>query len=71
MSRHNPFPSYDTLQRLDKRHLVRRIRMPEQDLDAERPLRSALANDQQTLLAKILRLETEIILSQAERFRHE
>ena len=65
--RRTPRSSYDPLQRLDKRDLVRRIRTLERELDTERQQRGALAYDQQTLLAKVLRLETEIILLQAER----
>jgi len=38
----------------------------EGELDAERQRRSALAYDQQALLAKMIRLETEIILLRAE-----
>jgi hypothetical protein len=63
--------SYDPLQRLDKRDLVQRIRTPEEELESERQRRGALANDQQTLLAQILRLDTEIVLMQAERSRRE
>ncbi len=37
------------------------------DLDPERHRRGALAYDQQALLAKVIRLETEIILLQADR----
>ena len=59
--------SYDPLQRFDKKELVQRIRSVEAELDAERQRRSALAYDQQALLAKMIRLETEIILLQAER----
>jgi len=59
--------SYDPLQRFDKKELVQRIRSAEAELDAERQRRSALAYDQQALLAKMIRLETEIILLQAER----
>jgi hypothetical protein len=62
-----PRSSYDPLQGLDKRHLVERIRMLEQDLATERQQRGALAYDQQTLLARIVRLETEIILFQVDR----
>jgi len=62
-----PRSSYDPLQGLDKRHLVGRIRTLEQDLATERQQRGALAYDQQTLLARIVRLETEIILLQAAR----
>ncbi len=65
--RRTPRSSYDPLLRLDKRDLVRRIRMLEQELEAERKGRGALAYDQQALRAKILRLETDIILLQAER----
>jgi hypothetical protein len=60
-----PRSSYDPLQRFDKRELVRRIREIEAQLGTERQRQSALAYDQQVLLAKILRLETEIILLQA------
>ena len=61
-----PRSSYDPLQGLGKRDLVGRIRTLEQDLAIERQQRGALAYDQQTLLARIVRLETEIILLQAE-----
>jgi hypothetical protein len=59
--------SYDPLQRFDKKELVQRIRSVEVELDAERQRRSALAYDQQALLAKMIRLETDIILLQAEK----
>jgi hypothetical protein len=62
-----PRSSYDPLQRFDKKELVQRIRSLEMDLDSERHRRSALAYDQQALLAKMIRLETEIILLQAEK----
>ena len=62
-----PRSSYDPLQRFDKKELVQRIRLVEVELDAERQRRSALAYDQQALLAKMIRLETEIILLHAER----
>ena len=62
-----PRSSYDPLQRFDKKELVHRIRSVETELDAERQRRSALAYDQQALLAKMIRLETEIILLQAEK----
>ncbi len=65
-ARRAPHSVYDPLQALDKRDLVGRIRTLEQDLATERQQRSALAYDQQTLLARIVRLETEIILLQAE-----
>jgi hypothetical protein len=45
---------------------VRRIRTLEQELETERQRRGALAYDQQALRAKLLRLETEIILRQAD-----
>ena len=61
-----PRSSYDPLQGLGKRDLVGRIRTLEQDLAIERQQRGALAYDQQTLLARIVRLETEIVLLQAE-----
>jgi len=62
-----PHSSYDPLQRLEKRELVGRIRGLERELDTERRLRGALAYDQQALRAKLLRLETELVLIQAER----
>jgi hypothetical protein len=62
-----PRSHYDPLQRFDKKELIQRIRSVEVELDAERQRRSALAYDQQALLAKMIRLETEIILLQAER----
>jgi hypothetical protein len=61
-----PRSSYDPLQRFDKKELVQRIRAVESELDAERHRRSLLAYDQQALLAKMIRLETEIILLRAE-----
>jgi hypothetical protein len=61
-----PHASYDPLQGLDKRDLVRRIRTLECELETERKRRNVLAYDEQVLLAKILRLETEIILLQVE-----
>src|SRR5438128_770412 len=63
-----PRSSYDPLQQLGKRELVQRVRTLQQELEAERQLRGVLAYDQQTLLAKILRLETEIVLIQADQF---
>lgn len=66
-SAQEPRSSYDPLQRFDKRELVQRIRILERELDAERRQRGALAYEQQALSAKLLRLETEIILLQAER----
>jgi hypothetical protein len=65
-ARRTPRSAYDPLQALDKRDLVGRIRTLEQDLATERQQRGALAYDQQTLLAKIVRLETEIILLHAD-----
>ena len=65
-ARRTPRSSYDPLQGLDKRDLVGRIRTLEQDLATERQQRGALAYDQQTLLARIVRLETEIILLRTE-----
>jgi hypothetical protein len=59
--------SYDLLQRFDKKELVQRIRSVETELEAERQRRSALAYDQQALLGKMIRLETDIILLQAEK----
>jgi hypothetical protein len=65
--RRTPRSAYDPLQRLDKKVLIQRIRSVEMDLDAERQKRAALAYDQQALLAKMIRLETEIVLLKAER----
>ncbi len=65
-ARRTPRSSYDQLQRLDKRDLVGRIRTLEKELANERQQRGALAYDQQTLLTKIVRLETEIILLRAD-----
>jgi ribosomal protein L29 len=65
-ARRTPRSSYDQLQRLDKRDLVGRIRTLEKELANERQQRGALAYDQQTLLTKIVRLETDIILLRAE-----
>ena len=65
-ARRTPRSSYDQLQRLDKRDLVGRIRTLEKELANERQQRGALAYDQQTLLTKIVRLETELILLRAE-----
>jgi hypothetical protein len=62
-----PRSAYDPLQRFDKKELVQRIRAVERELDAERQRRSALAYDQQALLAKLIRLETDIILLQSEK----
>jgi hypothetical protein len=59
-----PRSSYDPLQGLNKRNLVRRIRAAEAELASERHLRAALAYDQQTLLG--IRLETEIVVMKAE-----
>src|SRR3989442_8145644 len=65
-ARRMPRSSYDQLQRLDKRDLVGRIRTLEQELTNERQQRGALAYDEQTLLARIVRLEAEIILLKAD-----
>src|SRR5438128_3655166 len=65
-ARRRPRSSYDPLQGLDKHELVGRIRTLEQNLVIERKQRGALAYDQQTLLARIVRLETEIILLHAD-----
>jgi hypothetical protein len=65
-SQRPPHAAYDPLQRLDTRDLVRRIRTLEEELETERQRRGALAYDQQALRAKLLRLETEIILIHAE-----
>jgi len=59
--------SYDPLQRLGKRDLVQRIRALEEQLEAERQKRAALAYDQQVLRARMLCVETELVLSQTER----
>ena len=63
----NPTRRTIPLQRLDKRDLVQRIRTLERELDAERRLRGTLAYDEQALRAKLLRVETEIVLIQADR----
>jgi hypothetical protein len=55
------------LQRLSKRDLVQRMRALVQAVQAERHQRGGLAYEQQALSARILRLETEIVLLQAER----
>jgi hypothetical protein len=68
-SRRTPRSAYDPLQRFDKKQLVQRVRALEDELEAELQRRSALAYDQQTLLAKMIRLETEIILLQADSSR--
>lgn len=52
---------------LEKRDLVQRIGTLERKLETGRLQRGALAHDQQARLAKLLRLETEIVLLQAER----
>jgi len=68
-NRRTPHATYDPSQRLNTRDLVQRIRMLETELDTERQRRGALAYDQQALRAKLLRLETEIILLHAEESR--
>jgi hypothetical protein len=55
---------YNPLQRFDKRDLTRRIRALQAELQAEQLRHAALAQERQTLLARILRLETELILRQ-------
>jgi len=62
-----PRSSYDPLQSLSKKDLGRRIRTMEEELETGRRQRGALAYDQQAVLAKVLRLETEIILLQIEK----
>jgi hypothetical protein len=69
--RRTPRASYDPLQRFDKKELIQRIRSLEMDLEVERQRRAALAYDQQALLAKMIRLETEIVLLKAERSQPE
>src|SRR5260370_30297659 len=64
--RRTPQSSYDPLQRLDRRDLVRRIRELEAELQSEREKRAALAYDQQALRAGVLPLETEIVRLHAE-----
>jgi hypothetical protein len=58
---------YDPLQRLDKRQLAARIRALQTEVGHEHRLRAALADDQQATLAKILQLQTEIILLGGDR----
>ena len=65
--RRTPRASYDPLQRFDKKELIQRIRALEMDLELERQRRAALAYDQQAVLAKMIRLDTEIVLLKAER----
>lgn len=65
--RRTPHAAYDPLQRFDKKELIQRIRSLETDVEVERQRRAALAYDQQVLLAKMIRLETEIVLLKAER----
>jgi hypothetical protein len=60
-----PRSSNDPLQRLDQRDLIGRIQTLEQEMGTERKRRAALAYDQQTLLAQVLRIATEIILLQS------
>jgi hypothetical protein len=50
-------------------NLIRRIRTLEKEPETERQRRRALAYDQQALRAKLLRLETEIVLLHAEESR--
>jgi hypothetical protein len=69
--RRTPRASYDPLQRFDKKELIQRIRALEMNLEVERQRRAALAYDQQTVLAKMIRLETEIVLLKAERSQPE
>ena len=64
--RQEPRSPYDPLQRLGNRDLAQRIRNLEREVDTERRQRGTLAYDQQALLAKVPRLETEIILLKAE-----
>ncbi len=65
----SPRSSYDPLEGLSKRALVFRIHALEHELEAERQLRTTLAYDQQVLRSRILRLETDLVLVQAERSR--
>jgi hypothetical protein len=69
--RRTPRAAYDPLQRFDKKELIRRIRALEMDLELELQRRAALAYDQQAVLAKMIRLETEIVLLKAERSQPE
>jgi hypothetical protein len=59
--------AYDPLERLEKRKLVQRVRGLEEELAVERKHRATQAYDEQTLLARIVRLETEIILLRNDR----
>jgi hypothetical protein len=61
-----PRAAYDPLEGRSKKELVRRIRSLEQDLLAERQRHAALAYDKQTLLARLLRIETENVLLRVE-----
>ena len=61
-----PRAAYDPLESRPKKELVRRVRSLEHELEAERQRHAALAYDKQTLLARLLRLETDNVLLRAE-----
>jgi hypothetical protein len=58
--------AYDPLESRPKKELVRRIRSREHELEAERQQHAALAYDKQSLLARLLRVETDNVLLRAE-----
>jgi hypothetical protein len=64
--KHSRRAPHDPLQRLEKRELVRRVRDLELELRSEREQRGRLGYDEQLLRAKILRLDTEIILLRSD-----
>jgi hypothetical protein len=51
---------------MEKRELVRRVRDLELEVRSEREQRGRLGHDEQELRAKILRLETEIVLLRSD-----
>ena len=61
-----PRAAYDALESRPKKQLVRRVRSLEHELEAERQRHAALAYDKQTLLARLLRVETDNVLLRAE-----
>ena len=54
--------AYDPLEGRSKKELVRRVRSLEQELEAERQRHASLAYDKQSLLARLLRAETDNVL---------
>jgi hypothetical protein len=58
--------TYDPLESRRRKELVRRVRSLEQELEAERLRHAALAYDKQSLLARLLRAETDNVLLRNE-----